>query len=28
VATNQQGQQTTTLVTMKRLCGERDMLPK
>jgi hypothetical protein len=28
VATNQQGQQTTTLVTMKRLSGERDMLPK
>jgi hypothetical protein len=27
-ATNQQGQQTTTLVTMKRLSGERDMLPK
>ena len=27
VGRNQQGQETTTLVTMKRLSGERDMLP-
>jgi hypothetical protein len=26
VAINQQGQETTTFVTMKRLSGERDML--
>ena len=28
VAVNQQGQETTTLVTMKRLSGERDMMQK
>ena len=27
-ATNQQGQQTTTLVTLKRLSGEAEMLPR
>ena len=26
-ATNQQGQQTSTWVTLRRLSGERDMLP-
>jgi len=25
---NPQGQETTTLVTMKRLSGERDIMPK